>query len=189
MTTDLTYTERADVADKRADRERIERIDDTYRKFQVAGKSVGYNLIASANLAREIGLELQGIAGAEQMGFGFYTSHCAKDLPFDYEAVKQFISIARKVKEPVKTVEEAVPVLQQVLLRQGLIEMPCAREGPQNAHDTAPVTFVFHTLGTAWERIENRLKEPDKLDDETREGVKAELDRHIKKLMEWREKL
>ncbi len=189
MTTELTYTERADLADKRADRERINRINDRYKGFQAAGKSVGSNLIDAVNLAREIGLELQGISGTEQVSFSFFTTHCAKDLPFDYETVRQFIAITRKIKEPVKTVEEAVPVLQHVCLAQGLLKLPEHRDGPQQSHDTQPVVFVFHTLGTAWERIENRIKDPASLDDETRNGVRDELDRHIKKLTEWRGRL
>jgi len=185
---DLTYTERADVADKRADRGRIERIAQAYREFQTCGKRIGSGIVDSVNLAREIGLELQGIVGAEQMGFGFYTSHCAKDLPFGFDAVKQFISIARKMIAPAKTVEDVTPVMQQVFFAAELLKLPEPHEGQQQSHAEPPVPFAFNMFGKAWIELEKRVV-IEELDDQSREGMRGVLDTVIKKATEWREKL
>ncbi len=188
MSTDLTYTELADLSDKRADKERIERIKKAFKEFNESGQLIGESMIAAVNLSREMGLELQGIAGAEQMGFGFFTSHCAKDLPFGFEQVQRFISIARKMPEPAETPEDCVGVMQQVFFASELLKLPEPRTEQQKSHAEPPVPFTFNLFAKTWVEFEKRVKLED-LDAASREGLKAILDRNIQNLKDWREKL
>lgn len=189
MNTDLTYPERASAMERAADAERLKRIESQFEKFEAFGKDIKRDTVAAVNLAREIGLELQGLAGAEQMGFGFYKEHFERKLPFGFEHVQRFISIARRAKEPVKTMDEALPVMQQVYFAAEVLQLPERRDGPQAAHDLTPPTFFFNTLGTALERIENRMRDLPKWDFETRESVREQVDRFIAKATELKGKL
>ena len=189
MTTDLTYSERSAIADHQADTERFRRIKQLFEKFGQGSQTIEKSTIAAVNIARDIGLELQGIAGSEQLGFSFFKTHCEDSLPFNFETAQRFVAVARKSPEKVTTMVEAAPVIQQVLFAANLLELPDKRDQPQISHDSTPVTFVFHTLGTAWERIENKMRDLPKWDDMTRESVRHEIERFEKKAVELKAKL
>lgn len=189
MNTDLTYPERASAMERAADVERLKRIAAQFEKFGARGEAIKRDTVAAVNLARGIGLELQGLAGAEQMSLGFFKEHCESQLPFGFDHVQRFISIARRSKEPVETIDQALPVMQQVYFAAEVLQLPERRDGPQAAHDLTPPTFFFNTLGTAFERIENRMRDLPKWDVETRESVREQVDRFIAKATELKGKL
>jgi len=189
MTTDLTYTERSAIADHQADAERFRRIEQLFEKFGQGSQTIEKSTIAAVNIARDIGLELQGIAGSEQLGFSFFKTHCEASLPFNFETAQRFVAIARRSPKKVTTMGEAAPVIQMMLFAANLLELPGRREGHQISRTPAPFAFISYTLGTAWERIENEMRDISKWDDVTRESVRHEIERFEKKAVELKAKL
>lgn len=109
------------------------KINQVFEKFDAAAKSISSGTIQSANLAREIGLHLQTLCGHEQMKLSFWQTHCEKALRFKFESAKLFISVANKMTEPAKTLNDAVPFVQTILQADGILLLPERTETQQRA--------------------------------------------------------
>ena len=99
----------------------LQTIIETFEKFDALCKGIESGAIKSVNLGRELGLHLQTLCGHQQMKLSFWQGHCEKQLPFDFKAASLFISIANKIEQPVKTLAEAVPMMQTVLQADGVL--------------------------------------------------------------------
>ena len=104
--------------------------------------------IASANACRSVGIRLQTLCGHEQISFEFWVkNNCADKLPFGFEAAKQFVSIARKLPDEVKTIEEAAPFTQLYFFALNLLEAP-ARDEQQKAISVSVIQKFIGQLTT-----------------------------------------
>lgn len=112
-------------------------------------KGIAGSAIISANLTREIGMELREWLGRDQMRFeefeGFFRSHKA-DLPewFNAASARRFIAAYEAHPEPITDFRTAKIVMdQQTFFSVGLLEEP-KRSGPQTASGrTAMEIFVL----------------------------------------------
>lgn len=88
-------------------------------------RSMEKDCIASSNACRAVGIRLQALCGHEQISFEYWQkNNCSKQLPFDFNAAKMFIGIARKLPEKVTTIEQAAPFTQLCFQAGNLLELP-----------------------------------------------------------------
>ncbi len=118
-----TYVERADAMKREAVPVIVERIKKAWGNFHAGAQGIKTGAILGANSSLEIGLELQGWCGHENMSFMFWKTNCEKLLPFDFEAAKFFMSVARKMKKKATTIAETWEFAQLVLTVDGALPL------------------------------------------------------------------
>jgi hypothetical protein len=125
---EATYLERGHALKVKSNAAEFKTIGATYKKFDVAANGIKTNAIDAANLARELGIHLQTLAGREilsdKQGKFLWDEHFAKHLPFSYDNANMFVSVARKMTAPAKTLNEAVQFVQQALIADNLLQLP-----------------------------------------------------------------
>ena len=133
--------------------------------------------IKLVNLGRRVGIGIQELCGHAQIGFSFFAQVQAQ-LPktLTFEAAKKCVKLANVMPQPAKTLLDAHNAEQLLLEATGIIEEPKRIES-QSSREVAPTTFFFNTLSTARERILSRINEWDSWDDDTRDGVRREIER------------
>jgi hypothetical protein len=99
-----------------------------FEKFTEDATSVEEKTVSMANRARKIGLHLMSFTGHEQISFDFWQKHCDGKLPFKFETAKMFVSVARGMEKPAKTLTEAVKWIQDILRGAGILELPSREE-------------------------------------------------------------
>ena len=168
MTTELTKTFETEIAE-------------SYKKYIDAGTNAGLNLVAAANLCRQIGLDIQEWVESEnkQGSFSsfdrFFIAH-KKSFPFTIDAAKTFISRANAMPDPAKTLHDVRKYFQTDMVTVGLIEVP-HREEQQSASQKSPFIVITTKLMDAKEKIDEWLKvEPiESWPWERKKSVKAQL--------------
>lgn len=119
-----------------------------YEVAKKAAAKMESSCIASANACRAVGIRLQTLCGHEQISFEFWVKYsCAEKLPFGFDAAKMFISIARKLPDEVKSIEEAAPFTQLYFFALNLLEAP-AREEQQKAISVSVIQKFIGQLTT-----------------------------------------
>lgn len=127
-----TYVERSNATDSKAVAAEISKIVKAYGGLRVASDKLKTGTIDGANLSREIGLHLQGLCGHETMTFMFWKTHCEKALPFDFEAARFFMRVARKMVKKAESLEEVWEFAQPLLICDDSLPEP-KRAGIQQA--------------------------------------------------------
>lgn len=136
------YTERAGVMKKQADIAEVPLILKEWANFHGAAQDIQSGTINGANSSRAIGIHLQTWCGKENISFMFWKTHCEKVLPFDFDAAKFFMSVARKMSKKAETIAEAWPFSQQCLTFDGLLPL-AERTGPQHRNPIPPLQKLF----------------------------------------------
>lgn len=142
-----------------------------YEKAKEATEDMRKDTIRAANTCRAVGIRLQALCQHEQISFEFWQRHkCGDHLPFDFNAAKGFIALARKLPRIVKTIEEAAPFAQMVFQTTGLLEMP-TRDEQQRAQQfsvfqkfLAQVTVVMQPLRKLLREVPMEDWKPAQLD-------------------------
>lgn len=140
-------------------------------------KNFSESKIKLVNLGRRVGLGLQELCGHQQIGFSFFAQVQAQ-LPktLTFEAAKKCVKLANVMPEPAQTMLDAHNAEQLLLEATGIIEEPKRIEA-QTSREVAPATFFHSTLSDARDKILKRISEWDLWDDDTREGVRREIER------------
>jgi hypothetical protein len=155
----------------------IEGINRNWDKVRSIAADIGQNKISLVNLGRVIGIQLQELAGRDQINFAFFNHHAADFPPsLNFEAAKKCVKLANNLAQPVKTIQEAERVEQMLLEATGTVDAPKRLEH-HTSRDLPPATFFFSVFTDAREKITKKLAGASTWDDETRESVKAEVAR------------
>lgn len=127
------YVERAAKLKVEAVASEFELANTLHGQFHAHAQGISENTIGAVNVARELGLHIQGICGHKQMDKIFWRTRCAGKLNFTFDQAKGFIAVANKTPEPVKTLGEAVHLIQMCLIADNLLTLP-ERTESQHAH-------------------------------------------------------
>lgn len=152
-----TYTERSDNSKTLARTTALETIKAEYPQFLLSEASAEREIIAFVNQAARIGNLLAEAAGHEHIEFKFWKEHC-QELPFNIEAGKKFISIAKKLPKPAATFAEASAAMQQTFFASGLLEEP-ERTEQQNANPNSPLVVLTNKLTDIKERVQKWIED------------------------------
>ena len=132
-------------------------IEKAYAKFSETADAVAKDTVLMANVAREIGIHLQTLSGHEQVSFEFWQKHCEGKLPFKFDAAKMFVSVARGMEKPARSLTEAAKWIQQILAAEGHLELP-SREENQVAVSVSIMQKFFKELtclSQPWKKLES----------------------------------
>ena len=105
--------------------------------------------IALVNHASQLGGVLLQIAGGDQLGFSFWTSHCAEQLPFKLETAQELISVHKKIPEEITSFEQIWPVWKQVNLAMGTLQI-ANRADEQPASNVSQLTALSHSMNRSY---------------------------------------
>ncbi len=153
-----TYTERAGLMNAAAQKEIFKQIRAEWQRAQKERTKVQRIVVDYVNRYARIGSLLVQVSGHEQMGFSFWRSHLAEQLPFDFETTQRCIAIHKKIPEPVKTVEEAAKVLQATFITAGLLTLPDAGE-PGRPAAKSPLAWFITEMNSTRVQLEKWFKE------------------------------
>jgi hypothetical protein len=171
-----TYGERAAVMGAEARRVELRHIGTRYARLAANVADATELLVAAVNDAREMGLELQMACNHEKMDKLFWRDRCASQLPFELEAAKGFIAIARKLPKPANDYAAAAPFVAAVLLAEKILKLP-ARAAAQKASAASPAQKFFAKV--------TMLRQPFKKIARPVEGWTAEERRQFMAETEW----
>ena len=124
------------------------RLNETYTKFREDSGMVAEKTISAVNLAREMGITLQAMAGGhDKVSRSFWHDQCQNKLAFDFEAAKRFVAIARKLEEPAQTLAQCRPALQLMFESSGFVLVQ-ERAESHFAVNISPVQRLIDNLTT-----------------------------------------
>ena len=141
----------------------LELIVKEYADFTIEANAVERISLSMANRARKIGLHLQTLSGHEQITFDFWHKTCHEKLPFAFESAREFVSIARSMKEPAKDLTEAVKHIQPLLVINGNLELPERTE--QQTPSRIPLMERFWTMLSTLRQPFTKLTSEKGMDD------------------------
>jgi hypothetical protein len=150
-----TYTERAVALRQQSSVATLKKINQDYEAFLKSTTAISDSTIASANKAREIGIELQALCQHELMSESFWNANCRDKTAFGFDAAKAFISTARKMPKPAKTLQDAAPFIQTMLITADLLPEP-ERTEVQHLSSINPVQRFFNEFSMMrqpWQKI------------------------------------
>lgn len=167
----------------------LQGIATNWQKACAIAAQVGKSKIELVNLGRVIGLQIQELAGRDQITFYFFNQN-APALPptLTFDAAKKCVKLANSLAQPVATIQEAERVEQMLLEATGTVEAPKRLEH-HTSRDLPPATFFFSVFTDAREKITKKLAGVETWDDDTRESVKAEVARAEKWIADVKEKV
>jgi hypothetical protein len=140
--TEPTYGERSAEMNLEALGAELDSIVLDHADFSEAVKDVERNAVIAANKARSMGIKLQSACGHDQISFEFFHAKCKSKLPFGFETARMFISVAKKMPQPAKTIGEAVQHVQLALMAGGLLDLPERKEN--QSRSTVSITERFY---------------------------------------------
>lgn len=153
------YTERADQASRKSNVALVRQAVQLWKELQKDRDNLSKVAVEIVNHSSQLGGVLVQICGGEQFGFAFWQMRCADQLPFNFEAAKELISVFKKVPEPITQISQIWPVWKQVNMALGMLSIP-ERLGEQSTSGISPLTAISHSLGQAyihyqkWEQAE-----------------------------------
>lgn len=152
----VTYEERSVQKFKQALAAEFKHIRE--KKTELKGSLVKMkdSTIASANLCREIGLHFQTACNHQHINLEFWKNNdCERQTGFTFIEANGFIALSKKMPNKVKTIQEAAPLMQMILITAGLLEFP-QRDEQQNSVSVGPfqkflkeITIVRQDYGKA----------------------------------------
>lgn len=107
--------------------------------------TIDSHTIKAANLAREIGIDLQALFSRETIDRESFAKLKQGALPFDFEAAQKYVAIARAMPQPAKTLAEVSKWIQPILAANGNLELPSRTEN-QMAIQTPLIEKFFLQL-------------------------------------------
>ena len=154
-----TYEEHALILHKQATAEEFKQVAKDFKAAKAATEKMETDCIAAANACRAVGIRLQTLCGHEQIDIEFWQKNdCGKKLPFDFNSARIFISIARKMPKPAKSLAEAAPLTQLMFQSANLIEL-AHREESQRALTVSILQKFFAEITTVRQPFEKALRE------------------------------
>lgn len=139
----IPYESRAIAKNKDAQVKGIDNILKTYAEVETDTAQMKTVSIKAANGCRKLGIELQTLCGHEQVSFEFWQKNCGKLAKrFDFENAKIFITIARKMDKPAKTIADAAPFTQLIYQAVDLLQLPERTEAGMHS-GSGPVQKFF----------------------------------------------
>jgi len=154
------YNERTAQVQKKAQAALFKQARGLWKQLESAKDSMEKTTILAVNTASQLGAVMLQICGGDQLGFPFWTSHCAKQLPFNLDTAQEMISVHKKVPTPITTMEQAFVVLKQLNLGLGLLKLP-ERTEDQNPSGQSPLTAVTHAFQQGYNVFQKWIeKEP-----------------------------
>jgi hypothetical protein len=120
-------------------------------EFETAAKITADAMICMANSARQAGLLLETRTGQMNLSGPMWTAYLEAHLPFSIERARMFGSIARRLKQPANTVEQAVKFMRHLLVGAGRMTLP-ERAVEQCSRDFDPLLKFCSGI--------TRIKEP-----------------------------
>lgn len=186
----LEYTGRAAVMDAEAMKARLANDATRYAEFRREIKSVEKFSVQAANIGRELGVSFAEywLPPNGPAAEAYFKAHYATALGMSFAVFGQLRIIARKLREPVKKMEELFPALQLTLFAGELLQEPERRE-PQTAHDGTPVQFFFEKLGKTRVEIEKAMGKVSEWDEETRTAIREQVEKFAAWLQSIKERM
>ena len=183
------YNERTAQVQKQAQAALFKQARGLWKQLESAKDSMEQATIKAVNTASQLGAVMLQICGGDQLGFPFWTSHCAKQLPFNLDTAQELISVHKKVPVAITTMEQAFVVLKQLNLGLGLLKLP-ERTEDQNPSGNSPLNAVTHAFQQGYNFFKKWVeKEPiDTWDRSRLETIYAET-KQVHDLHEQVEKL
>jgi len=155
------YIERAEVADRKTNVVLMRQAAQLWKTLQRNKSDLSGIAVEIVNNASQLGGVIVQICGGEQFGLSFWNVHCAEQLPFNFDAARELVSVFKKVPEPITDFSQIWPVWKQVNLALGTLQIP-ERMEEQSASNVSPLTAISHLAGEAVVRYE-RWKETEPL--------------------------
>lgn len=90
--------------------------------------TIDSHTVEAANLAREIGIDLQAFFSRETIDHESFAKIKQGALPFDFSAAQKYVAIARAMPQPAKTLAEVSKWIQPILAANGNLELPSRTE-------------------------------------------------------------
>ena len=155
-----------------------------WSELVTAADGLAESKIKLVNLGRKIGICIQELCGHNQVNFTFFNS-LAGQLPptLTFEAAKKCVKLANSMPEPAKTLDDANRAEQLLLEATGMSDCPKRLE-QHTSRDVAPATFFFSAFAEIREKVSKKIVGWSDWDDDTRDGVRREVERAEKWIAE-----
>jgi hypothetical protein len=126
----------------------LKTINDTWAKAEAMAKDTAKAEVNIVNLLRSCGLALQELAGHEQVKFEFFHS-LEDELPkgLHFKAVKVCVHLARELKQPAETLDDARRARQMMFEAFDQMSAP-RRIAAQSAHERNPWSDFVSTAAS-----------------------------------------
>ena len=176
---ETTYVERAGVMKAEAMAERLAADAVKYAAFKSELRQVEKHSVPAANITRELGLSFEEywLPNDAVPAENHFNAHYKPVLKMSFAVFRWIIAAARKLPEKSRSMEDLYPALKQMWFAGELIEEG-ERAEPQEAHDATPVVTVFDRLGKARVALDKTFEGIADWDEDTRAGVREQVNRH-----------